>query len=140
MKKVLDIKYLKSLCSSLVIPWKQSKRLHISFSLSHLMVFKNQYHSKKPLNSACQSSSAENPVAGPEGLRRFIPTPLYFIFMGKFKKNELKSANRIPPPIHLNPLSRNPGSAPVTFSKQFGPEIRPNKMSDLDLDPNCLSL
>ena len=41
-----------------------------------------------------------------------------FHFHGMFKKNEIKSAKHPPPPththtfIHMNPLSRNPGSAP----------------------------
>ena len=35
-----------------------------------------------------------------------------FHFHGIFKRNEIKSAKQTPTPIHLNPLSRNPGSAP----------------------------
>ena len=46
--------------------------------------------------------------------------PNFFIFMGIFKKNEVKSANRTHF-IHLNPLSGNPGSAPErdNFTKEL---------------------
>ena len=36
--------------------------------------------------------------------------PNDFIFIGCLRKNEIESAKRTPAPIHMNPLSRNPGS------------------------------
>ena len=55
------------------------------------------------------------PVADPEGVRgvRSNPPlrPNYFIFMGNYKKTWVNWSNRTPL-SNLNPLSKNPGSAP----------------------------
>ena len=49
---------------------------------------------------------------GVQGVRSNPPLELnYFIFMGNFRKNEAKLRKRNPF-LNLNPLSKNPGSAP----------------------------
>ena len=53
-------------------------------------------------------------VADPEGVQANPPwRPNYFIFMGSFKKIMRNQQNETPF-LNLNPLSRNPGSAPVS--------------------------
>ena len=57
-------------------------------------------------------------MADPEGVDinsrpQFLNIPLYF--HGIFKKDETKSAKRTRSSTHLNPPSRNPGSAPETY-------------------------
>ena len=42
--------------------------------------------------------------------------PNYFIFIGYLRKKEIKSAHQHAPFLHMNPLSRNPGSVTVVLA------------------------